>query len=70
MLVKGGWWDGSTWREKNTPEARQLVRLQLQDGGRQEGDLVAFSIVALMFPRLSEQTEQAGFSPSHPVIYC
>lgn len=44
--------------------------------GRQEEDLVAFSIaglnVALMFPRLSlsEQTGLAGFSPSHPVIYC
>lgn len=55
------------WRGKNTQEARQLVRLQ--DGGRQEGDLVAFSIVALMFPCLSEQTELVGFSPSLPVIY-
>lgn len=70
MLVKGGWWDGSMRRGESTREAGQLVRLQLRDAGRQEGDLVAFSIVALMFPRLSEQTELAGFSPSHPVIYC
>lgn len=33
-------------RVKNTEDERQLVRLQLQD--RQEGDMVAFRIEALM----------------------
>lgn len=60
MLVKGGWWDGSMRREKNTQEAGQLVRLQIQDRGRQEGDLVAFSIVVLMFlVSLSRRSWQA-----------
>ncbi len=48
----------SVEKEKHTG-GQQLVRLQLWDEETQEGDLVAFSIPALMFP-LSLSADGAG----------
>lgn len=67
---KGTKVDGRTDQGAGREKHRKLVWVQLRDGGRQDGDSGAFSIVALMNSRLSAQTEQEGFSPSHPQIYC
>lgn len=75
MLVKGDRQDDQC-EERKTHKRPGSWSGSGSRTGRQEEDLVAFSIaglnVALMFPRLSlsEQTGLAGFSPSHPVIYC